>query len=63
MIGLSIAAVAFGQWCSSLLVPSGTVPAAEVAPLLDLIRWIPPVLVGSPSRGPEARSAGSSRPA
>lgn len=46
MIGLSIAAVAFGQWCSSLLVPSGTVPAAEIAPLLDLVRWIPPVLVG-----------------
>ena len=46
MIGLSIAAVAFGQWCSSLLVPWGAVPAAEVAPLLDLVRWIPPVLVG-----------------
>lgn len=46
MIGLSIAAVAFGQWCSSLLVPPGTVPVAEVAALLDLVRWVPPVLVG-----------------
>jgi hypothetical protein len=46
MIGLSIAAVAFGPWCSRLLVPSGSVAAAEIAPLLDVIRWIPAVLVG-----------------
>lgn len=46
MIALSIAAVAFGQWCSSLLVPRGTVPVAEIAPMLDLIRWVPSVLVG-----------------
>lgn len=47
VIGLSIAAVVFGHWCSGLLVPRGTVPAVELAPLLDAVRWIPPVLVGA----------------
>ncbi|GAA4374057.1 hypothetical protein [Agromyces bauzanensis] len=49
VIGLSIAAVAFGPWINGLVVPFGTGPVAgiEVGWLLDLTRWITPVLVGA----------------
>lgn len=47
VVALSIAAVAFGPWVNALVVPFGTIGTTEVAWLLDLTRWIPPVLVGA----------------
>lgn len=47
VIGLSIAAVASGPWINALVVPFGTAGTTEVAWLLDLTRWLPPVLVGA----------------
>jgi hypothetical protein len=47
VVGLSIAAVASASWFTGLIVPFGSVPATELSPLLDLVRWIPPVLVGA----------------
>ncbi|WP_448811671.1 hypothetical protein [Agromyces bauzanensis] len=47
VIGLSIAAVAFGPWINSLVVPFGTAATTEIGWLLDITRWIPTVLVGA----------------
>lgn len=47
VIGLSIAAVAFGPWINGLVVPFGSAGTTDVAWLLDVTRWIPPVLVGA----------------
>ena len=47
VIGLSIAAVASMSWFTGLIVPFGSVQATELSPLLDLVRWIPPILVGA----------------
>jgi hypothetical protein len=47
VIGLSIAALAFGPWLGGLLVPFGPAPSPEIGALRGMIRWIPPVLVGA----------------
>ena len=47
VIGLSIAAIAFGPWVNGLVVPFGTAGTTDVAWLLDVTRWIPPVLIGA----------------
>ncbi|WP_448006648.1 hypothetical protein [Agromyces bauzanensis] len=47
VIGLSIAAVAFGPWINGLIVPFGTAATTDLVWLLDITRWIPPVLVGA----------------
>ncbi|MFE5670156.1 hypothetical protein ACFQ58_00975 [Agromyces sp. NPDC056523] len=47
VIGLSIAAVASVSWFTGLIVPFGSVQPTGLSPLLDLIRWIPPILVGA----------------
>ncbi len=47
VIALSIAAVAFGPWINGLVVPFGTAGTTELAWLLDVTRWVPPVLVGA----------------
>ncbi len=47
VIGLSIAAVASTSWFSGLVVPFGTIPSVDVTPLLGLVRWVPPILVGA----------------
>ena len=44
---LSIAAVASTSWFSGLVVPFGTIPSVDVTPLLGLVRWVPPILVGA----------------
>lgn len=46
VIGLSMAAVASASWFSGLVVPFGSV-SPGTSPLLDLVRWIPPILVGA----------------
>ncbi|MEV1128824.1 hypothetical protein [Agromyces sp. NPDC049794] len=47
VVGLSIAAVAVGPWINGLVVPFGTAGTTELAWLLDVTRWIPPVLIGA----------------
>lgn len=50
LVGVSIAAVAFGPWLSSLVVPFGSIPAVGdglgVAAVLDVLRWVPAIIVG-----------------
>ena len=46
VVGLGAAAVAFGPWLSSLLVPFGSVPSATAPLLSGLVRWLVPLLVG-----------------
>lgn len=46
LIGLAIAAIAFGPWLNGLLVPMGTMPADWVSALAGSTRWVPPILIG-----------------
>ncbi|WP_345801993.1 hypothetical protein AAIB33_02485 [Microbacterium sp. AZCO] len=46
VVGLSIAALAAGPWLSGVLVPFGSITSDATLPLLDLVRWVPAVLVG-----------------
>ena len=46
LLGLAIAAIAFGPWISSLIVPFGTIPAEWVTAVIGWTRWIPPILIG-----------------
>jgi hypothetical protein len=46
LLGLAIAAIAFGPWLSGLLVPLGTIPADWVSALAGSTRWVPPILIG-----------------
>jgi hypothetical protein len=46
LIGVAIAAIAFGPWLSGLLVPMGTIPADWLGQLAGYTRWVPPVLIG-----------------
>lgn len=47
VVGLSIAAVLSVSWLTGLIVPFGSVQATELAWLLNLLRWIPPILIGA----------------
>ena len=47
VVGLSIAAVLFVSWLTGLIVPFGSVQTTELAWLLNLLRWIPPILIGA----------------
>jgi hypothetical protein len=47
LVGLSIAAIAFGPWLSGLLIPFGTVPVDWVAALAGWTRWAPAILIGA----------------
>ncbi|HET8778801.1 MAG TPA: hypothetical protein VFM66_01920 [Agromyces sp.] len=46
LIGLAIAAIAFGPWLNGLLVPMGTIPADWIGQLAGYTHWVPPILVG-----------------
>lgn len=46
LVGLGIAAIAFGPWLRNLLAPSGAFPADWVDVLADGTRWVPAILVG-----------------
>jgi len=46
LVGLAIAAIAFGPWLSGLLVPMGTIPADWLGQLAGYTRWAAPVLIG-----------------
>lgn len=46
LVGLSIAAIAFGPWFIRLLVPLGTIPPDWLAELAGWGRWVPPILIG-----------------
>jgi hypothetical protein len=46
LLGLSIAAIAFGPWLNGLIVPFGSIPAEWAGALIGWTRWIPPILIG-----------------